>query len=85
MRFHESLHNGLLDPELVVYYDEVCHTVRGYVHSQNNTYRGTEGPHAVDEVRLHDLKFETWRAVSVVRTAGPCLFIKQSIPKVLRE
>jgi hypothetical protein len=61
--------NGLLDPELMLYSDEVW--LSGYVNSQNNRYWSTENPHAVHKVPLHDLNVTVWFAISAQRINGP--------------
>jgi hypothetical protein len=53
--FQESVINGLIDPELVFYSEEAWFNLSSYVNSQNNRHWGTENPHAVHEVLLHNL------------------------------
>jgi hypothetical protein len=53
--FQEFVFNGLLDPELTFYSDEVWFTLSSYVNS-NNRYQNTENPHSVHDVPMHDLK-----------------------------
>jgi hypothetical protein len=48
--------NGLLDPGLTFYSDEVWFTLSEYVNRQNNGYWSTENAHAVHEVPKHDDK-----------------------------
>jgi hypothetical protein len=41
---------------------------------QNNRYWGTENPHAVYEVPLHDVKLGVWCAISARRITGLVIF-----------
>jgi hypothetical protein len=64
----------MVDPDFVVYTDEACFHLRGYVNSQNNRYWSAENPHSIHKVPLHDVKFEVWCAISAHRIHGPVFF-----------
>lgn len=59
-RFQESVFNGLLDQELIFYFDKEWFTLNSYANSQNNRHWTTDNHHAVHEVPLHDLKSGVW-------------------------
>jgi hypothetical protein len=74
MWFHESIFNGLLDPEHKLYSDEECITCSGYVNGENNGYRSTENPQVVYRVPAHDLKAGVWSSISERRKPAPKFF-----------
>jgi hypothetical protein len=74
--FQELVFNGLFDPKLKFYFDEVWYTLSGYINNQNNRYWSRENPHDVHEVPLHDLKVGVWCAISAWRAIQPMSFHK---------
>jgi hypothetical protein len=68
------MHNGLVDPQLLFITDEACFNVTGYVNSHNTRIWSEENPHAVHHIPLHDIKIETWCAISARRIIGPIFY-----------
>lgn len=52
----QSVHDGIIDPSLLIKMDEVYFHLSGYVNSQNSRYWDTDNPHVEHETPLHDQK-----------------------------
>jgi hypothetical protein len=82
--FHrESVFNGFLNPELMIYSDEPWFTLSGYVNSRNNRHWSTEILRTVHEGLVHGVKFGVWSAVSARRITGT-LFFKTNAERCVR-
>lgn len=64
--FQESVFNGLLDQELIFYFDKEWFTLNSYANSQNNRHWSTDYHPTVHEVPLHDLINGVWCATGAL-------------------
>jgi hypothetical protein len=73
-QFQELVFNGLLHLELRSTFcsDKAWFTSSGYVNRQNNRHLGTENPHIVHEVPLHDLKLGSGMPLFLHITNSKC-------------
>jgi hypothetical protein len=54
--FLQPVHDGEVDPQLLLFSDEAWFCLRGEVNSQNNRYWSAENPRLIREFPLHDEK-----------------------------
>jgi hypothetical protein len=52
----KNMHNGLVDPQLLIVTDEAHFHVNSYVNPQSTQIWSDENPHAVNQILLHDMK-----------------------------
>jgi hypothetical protein len=70
----ENVHDGLVDPQLLLIPDEAYVQLSGYVNSQNTRIWSDENTHPVIQIPLHDMKIGVWCAVSARRIIGPVFY-----------
>ena len=52
--FHLSVNDGLIDPQLLFFSDEVGFHLNGRVNTHNCRYRASENPHCIQEIPHYD-------------------------------
>jgi hypothetical protein len=70
----KNMHEGLVNPQLLLITDEAYFRLSGYVNPQKTGIWSDENPHAVYQTPLHDIKIGVWCAVSVRRIIGPIFY-----------
>jgi hypothetical protein len=60
-------------PTLVLFSNEACFHISGYLNSQNDRYWYTESPMLIDRVPLHGVKVHMWCVTHATMISGPIL------------
>jgi hypothetical protein len=70
----QSVSDGIVNPTFLFMSHEAWFHVSGFVNAQNACHWGTENPHTIHEVPIHDQKVGVWCMVSGWRIIGPVFF-----------
>jgi hypothetical protein len=74
--FYSLFIKGEINPQLILFSDEACFHLRGYINMKNNSYWSSQNPHLTHKVPLHPVKIGVWYGVSARRIVGPAFFNK---------
>jgi hypothetical protein len=72
--FHQSVHDGEVDPQLVFFSYKPWFSLCGEVNSQNNQFWSAENPGLIHELPLHGEKTGVWCVMSAPRLIGPIFY-----------
>jgi hypothetical protein len=72
--FLRSVHDGEVDPQLVLFSDEVWFSLCGEMNSQNSWYWSAENLRCFHKLPLHDEKIGVWSVICARRIIRPIFY-----------
>ncbi|XP_069695687.1 uncharacterized protein [Periplaneta americana] len=76
--FLQSVNDGHLDPQLVMFSDEAWFHLHGRVNTENSRYWSVDNPRLTHESPKHDPKVGVWCVISAKRIIGP-IFLHKAV------
>ena len=70
----QSVHDGIVDPQITFFTDEAWFHLSGYVNTQNSRHWAVENPHVIHEGQRNEQKVGVWCAISASRIVGPIFY-----------